>query len=154
MKNTTVVSTVKEVLESMMEMSIAPTVDTSAVKRTVVTAKGFTDLGEKGVENLVKVSKDFLATGKLIWAFSDYMKITGAGKTGKKHDDFMKQLSDNSDLACTRELTELIPQIILKMSDPSFALQIDSAALRLHFAPLLKTRSEAVVAAVDDSITI
>lgn len=114
----------------------------STEKRVIVVSKGFGDLGETGVEKLVKVSEDFLATGKCVWAMADYMGITGAGKAGGKNVSFMKQLEDNCDLDSVVKLAGLVPQVIEKMADVKFSLQIESPALRTYFAPLLKARGE------------
>ena len=111
-------------------------------KRIIVTAKGFSDLGEKGIENLVKVSEDFLTSGKCVWAMADYMGITGAGKGAGKHASFMKQLDDSKDLDSVKKLAGLVPQVMDKMADVTFGLQIESVALRAYFSPLLKARGE------------
>jgi len=118
---------------------------TTTAKRIIVTAKGFGPLGEKGVNNLIKNCEDFLSSGKLVWAFGDYMGITGAGKGAGKNVTFMKQLEDNCDLDCANKLAELVPQVITKMADVTFALQIEKPALRAYFQPLLKARGEIAV---------
>jgi hypothetical protein len=127
MENTSIVSTEK------------------AVARVIVTAKGFPSLGEKGVNNLIKNCEKFLSSGKLVWAFGDYMGITCAGKGAGKNVTFMKQLEDNCDLDCANKLADLVPQVITKMADVSFALQIEKPALRAYFQPLLKARGEIAV---------
>jgi len=134
MENTTIVST------------------TNVEKRIIVTAKGFSPLGEKGVNNLIKHCENFLANGTLVWAMADYMGITGAGKGAGKNTTFMMQLNDNCDLDCANKLADLVPQVITKMADVTFALQIEKPALRAYFQPLLKARGE--IAAVTPKVTV
>ena len=121
---------------------VTPDVKDEVVKRVLVTAKGFPALGEAGVKNLVKNCENFLSSGKLVWAFGDYMGITGAGKCGTKHTAFLAQLSANEDVECVKQLQSLIPEVIVKMADTSHKLVIESVALRTYFMPLLKIRKE------------
>ena len=111
-------------------------------EKVLLTAKGFSDLKLKGIQNLNRVCENFLATGKCVWSMADYMGITGKGTAADKHARFQNQLAENADVDDCVKLSSLSKQVILAMQDTTKPLVIESVALRTYFAPLLKVRGE------------